>query len=65
MILVGILLALLGFVISLLSLAVTSSVSGRMALVLVGLAVSLFGILGVLNKAYQKNAIWKKGWGRG
>ncbi|MGB8493774.1 MAG: hypothetical protein WCE53_05180 [Candidatus Acidiferrum sp.] len=61
MILVGILLTLLGFVISLLSLAVTSSVGGRLAMVLVGLAVSLFGIMGVLNKAYLKNAIWKKG----
>ena len=61
MILVGILLAFLGFVISLLSLAATSSVGGRLVLVLIGLAVSLFGILGVLNKAYQKNAIWKKG----
>jgi hypothetical protein len=30
-------------------------------MVLVGLAVSLFGIMGVLNKAYLKNAIWKKG----
>jgi len=29
--------------------------------VLLGLAVSLFGIIGVLNKAYLKNAIWKKG----
>ncbi|MGB2678806.1 MAG: hypothetical protein WAN12_17120 [Candidatus Acidiferrum sp.] len=61
MILVGILLTLLGFVISVLSLAVTSSVGGRLAMVLVGLAVSLFGIMGVLNKAYLKNAIWKKG----
>jgi hypothetical protein len=61
MILVGILLTLLGFVISVLSLAVTSSVGGRLAMVIVGLAVSLFGIMGVLNKAYLKNAIWKKG----
>jgi hypothetical protein len=61
MILVGLLLTLLGFVISVLSLAVTSSVGGRLAMVLVGLAVSLFGIMGVLNKAYLKNAIWKKG----
>ncbi|MGA2299518.1 MAG: hypothetical protein ABSG77_02345 [Candidatus Acidiferrum sp.] len=61
MILVGILLTLLGFVISVLSLGVTSSVGGRLAMVLVGLAVSLFGIMGVLNKAYLKNAIWKKG----
>ncbi|HKI11810.1 MAG TPA: hypothetical protein VKA02_06830 [Candidatus Acidoferrum sp.] len=61
MILLGILLTLLGFVISVLSLGVTSSVGGRLAMVLVGLAVSLFGIMGVLNKAYLKNAIWKKG----
>ena len=61
MILVGIFLTLLGFAISVLSLAATSSVGGRLAMVLVGLAVSLFGILGVLNKAYLKNAIWKKG----
>jgi hypothetical protein len=61
MILVGILLTLLGFVISVLSLGVTSSVGGRLAMVLVGLAVSLFGIMGVLSKAYLKNAIWKKG----
>jgi len=61
MILVGVLLAFLGFVISVLSLAVTSSVTGRLVLVLLGMAVSLLGILGILNKAYLKNAIWKKG----
>jgi len=65
MIFVGIVLAFLGFVISVLSLTITSSVGGRMALVLFGLAVSLFGILGVLNKAYLKNALWKKGHERG
>jgi hypothetical protein len=63
MILVGILLTFLGFIISVLSLAATSSVGGRLAMVLLGLAISLFGI-GVLNKAYLKNAIWKKGYGR-
>jgi hypothetical protein len=36
-------------------------VSGRLVLVLLGLAVSLFGIIGLLNKHYLKNAIWKKG----
>jgi hypothetical protein len=61
MILVGILVTFLGFVITVLSLAATSSVGGRLVMVLAGLAVSLFGILGVLNKAYLKNAIWKKG----
>jgi hypothetical protein len=31
-----------------------------MVMVLVGLAVSLIGIIGVLNRAYLKNAIWRR-----
>jgi len=61
MILIGLLVTFLGFVISVLSLTLASSVGGRLVLVLLGLAVSLFGIIGVLNKHYLKNAIWKKG----
>jgi hypothetical protein len=60
MILIGILVTFLGFVISIFSLAL-SSVGARLVVVLLGLAVSLYGIIGVLNKAYLKNAIWKKG----
>jgi hypothetical protein len=61
MILVGLLVTLSGFVLSVLSLAITSSVGGRLVIVLVGFGLSLFGILGILNRAYMKNAIWKKG----
>jgi hypothetical protein len=61
LILIGLLVTLLGFLISVFSLTLTSSVGGRLVLVLVGLAVSLFGIMGLLNKHYLKNAIWKKG----
>jgi hypothetical protein len=61
LILIGILVTLLGFLISLFSLTLTSSVGGRLALILLGLCVSLFGIIGLLNKQYIKNAIWKKG----
>jgi len=61
MIPIGIIVTLLGFVISLLSLTLASSVGGRLVLVLFGLAVSLFGILGVLNRAYISKAIWKQG----
>ena len=61
MILIGLLVTLMGFVISVLSLTLTSSVGGRLVIVLVGIAVSLFGIMGLLNKHYLKNAIWKKG----
>ena len=60
MILIGLVVTLLGFVIALFSLLL-NSVGGQLVLVLVGLAVSLFGIMGVLNKHYLKNAIWKKG----
>jgi len=60
MILAGILITLLGFVLSVLSLGMTSSVGGRMTMVLIGLAVSLSGIMGVLNRAYLKNAIWRR-----
>ena len=61
MILVGILLTFLGFVIGVSSLAATASSGGRLVIVMAGIAVSLFGILAVLNPAYQKNAVWKKG----
>jgi hypothetical protein len=60
MIYAGILITLLGFIIAVLSLGITSSPSGRLVIVLVGLAVSLFGIMGVINRAYLKNAIWRK-----
>ena len=60
MILTGIVVTLLGFVIAVLSLTLTASVGGRMAMVLIGIAVSLTGIMGVLNRAYLKNAIWRK-----
>ena len=60
MILVGIVITFLGFVIAFSSLGITDSTGGRLALILVGIAVSLAGIMGVLNQAYLKNAIWKK-----
>ena len=60
MIYAGILVTLLGFIIAVLSVGFTQSVTARLVIVLIGLAVSLFGIMGVLNKAYLKNAIWRK-----
>ncbi len=57
---IGLAVTLLGFVIAVLSLGMTSSVNGRLIMVLAGLAVSLFGIIGILNPAFQKNAIWRK-----
>jgi len=60
MIFSGIVITLLGFLLSVLSLGFVSSVGGRMTMVLIGLAVSLFGIMGVINRANLKNAIWRR-----
>ncbi|MEQ1946491.1 MAG: hypothetical protein ABL995_04845 [Bryobacteraceae bacterium] len=56
----GLALALLGFLISVFSLSMTTDNTMRMIIVLVGIAVSLFGIVGVINRAYMRNAIWRK-----
>ena len=60
MIIAGLVVTLLGFLISVGSLGAMSSVGGRMVMVLVGIAVSLIGIMGVLNRAFLSKAIWKK-----
>lgn len=60
MIVAGIVITLLGFLIAVGSVGITASVGGRMVIVLVGIAVSLTGIIGVLNRAYLSKAIWRK-----
>jgi len=60
MALVGIIVTFLGFVLAAASVGLTASNTGRLGMVLVGIVMSLVGILGVINPAYQKNAIWKK-----
>jgi len=60
MALVGIVVTFAGFVLAAASVGITSSTTGRLGMVVVGIVVSLIGILGVLNPAYQKNAVWKK-----
>ena len=56
----GVVITLLGFLIAVASLGATSSVGGRMVMVLVGIVVSLVGIIGVLNRAFLSKAIWRK-----
>ena len=60
MALAGIIVTLLGFLIAVASLDVASSVSGRLVMTVVGILVSLGGIIGLINPAFQKNANWKK-----
>ena len=56
----GLAVTVVGFLIAAGSVGLMSGTSGRLLLVLVGIAISLFGILGLINPAYQKNAIWKR-----
>lgn len=60
MLLAGIIVTFGGFLLSFLSLGLASGVGARLVLVLAGNAISLFGIIGLINNAYLKNAIWKK-----
>jgi len=57
--LLGAIVALLGWGITLFGMHLTPSVFGRIVLALIGIAVSLFGILVVLPGAFNKNAVWK------
>ncbi|MBS1857536.1 MAG: hypothetical protein JST11_19365 [Acidobacteria bacterium] len=56
----GLLVTFLGFLLSVFSLSLTSSVNGRLFIVLVGLAMCLIGIIGIINKGLLRNAIWRK-----
>ena len=51
--------SLLGWVITLFGMHLTPSVGGRIVLALVGIGVSLFGIIVILPAAFNKNAVWK------
>ncbi len=57
--LVGVLLALAGWLIPVIALTYTQSMAARFVLAIVGIGISLVGILFVLNQAHLKNAIWK------
>ncbi len=56
---VGVVLALVGWLIPVVGITVTQSLTARFVLALLGIAVTLFAIMGVLNKAHLKHAIWK------
>jgi hypothetical protein len=57
---IALLITFAGFLISFASLLLASAAGERLALVLAGIAVSLFGILRVLNSHYLSKAIWRR-----
>ncbi|PYR29537.1 MAG: hypothetical protein DMF92_11485 [Acidobacteria bacterium] len=58
--LVGLAVTFFGFLVAAGSVGLSSSTGARLVLVVVGIAISLFGIMGLINPAYQKDANWNK-----
>jgi hypothetical protein len=57
--LIGAFVVAFGWFITLIGMHLTASLAGRGILALVGIGVSLFGIIVVLPAAFNKNAVWK------
>jgi hypothetical protein len=60
MTLAGVVVTLLGFFIAVFSLSISQNVNVRLIIVIVGILVSLGGIIGMINAAAMKNAVWRK-----
>jgi hypothetical protein len=57
--LAGVCVALLGWLLTLGGLHIVDTVGGRMIFALLGIGVSLFGIVYILPAVFNKNAVWK------
>jgi hypothetical protein len=57
---IGLLLALAGWLVPVIGLTATDSMSARLILCAVGMAGCVVGILGFINGSYLKQALWKK-----
>ena len=55
----GLFLALAGWLIPIVTVVETQSTTIRLVVSLAGIALTLFGVLVVLNKVHLKQAIWK------
>ena len=58
---VGILVALGGWLLPMVALSMTQSTGARFGACVLGMIISLVGILGILNGVHLAGAIWKKG----
>lgn len=58
--LVGVGVILAGWLVAMSGLFITTAAAGRIVIACIGIAVSLFGSLGILNGYYLERAIWKK-----
>ena len=60
MALVGLVMTFAGFLLAAASVGISASTKIRLGLVLIGIVISLIGIMGPINQAYMKNAVWKR-----
>ncbi len=60
MALVGLVITVVGFLLAAGSVGLSSSTGVRLIIVLVGIVLSLVGIIGVITPAYRKNAAWNQ-----
>jgi len=58
--LIGVLLAVFGWLLPVVGLTMTSSMGARLFLCLLGIGITLTAILWLLNKAHEKEAVWKR-----
>jgi hypothetical protein len=57
--LVGAAVAVLGWILTLTGIHITASTGGRIIFALLGIGVSLVGVIFILPAAFNKNAVWK------
>ncbi len=58
--LLGVLVLLGGWAVAMSGLFLTTAAGGRILIACLGIGISLFGSLGILNGYYLERAIWKK-----
>lgn len=55
----GLVVTVLGFLIAICSVGITPNLTMRLITVLIGIAVSLGGIMGIIIPAFRKKAVWR------
>ncbi len=56
---IGLLVTVLGFLIAAGSVGISTNLTVRLVMVLIGIAVSLAGIMGIIVPAFRKKAVWR------
>jgi hypothetical protein len=55
----GLLVTILGFLVAVASVGISSNLTMRLIAVLIGIGISLAGIMGMIIPAFRKKAVWR------